>query len=183
MAPPARLDVDLLDPESSTDAALVEALSDLVNLVYAVAEDGMWQPGAARTSPEEIAGLIAAGELLVARTPDRGVVGCVRLHDVAPDTSEFGLLAAAPDQRNLGVGRVLVNEAERRSRDRAMATMQLELLVPRHWEHPSKVFLATWYARRGYRLVATTAFEGSYPHLAPQLATPCDLQIHRKPLG
>ena len=63
-----------------------------------------------------------------------------------------------------------------------MTTMQLKLLVPRHWQHPSKERLAAWYSRRGYELVDTVAFEGSYPHLAPLLATPCDLQIHRKPL-
>jgi hypothetical protein len=60
--------------------------------------------------------------------------------------------------------------------------MQLELLVPRHWRHPTKAFLAAWYGRRGYRLVRTTAFDESYPHLAPLLATPCDLQVHQKEL-
>jgi hypothetical protein len=28
--------------------------------------------------------------------------------------------------------------------------MQLELLVPRDWRHPSKEFLKSWYGRRGY---------------------------------
>ena len=172
--------IDLADPDSAADGTFVHVLSDLVNLVYAVAEDGLWRDGAARTSPGEIAALIAAGEMLVARTTGETVVGCVRVHDVAADTSEFGLLAAAPDQRSHGIGRALVDEAERRSRERSMTTMQLELLVPRGWKHPSKELLAAWYARRGYRLVETVAFEGPYPHLAPLLATPCDLQIHRK---
>ncbi len=109
MAPPHELTVDLVDPASSTDAALVGTLADLVNRAYAVSEEGLWQGDAARTSPDEISGLIVAGELLVARTPDGGVVGCVRCHDVAADTSEFGLLAASSDARpprhRSGVGR------------------------------------------------------------------------------
>ena len=142
----------------------------------------MWIDGATRTTADEMAALIAAGEILVARTPDRGIVGSVRLHDVAADTSEFGILVAARDQRNLGIGRALLDEVERRSRERGLAAVQLELLVPREWSHPSKEFLTSWYGRRGYRLVRTTTLDGAYPHLAPLLATPCDLQIHRMEL-
>lgn len=126
--------------------------------------------------------MIAAGEILVASTPDRGIVGSVRCHDVAAGTSEFGILVAARDQRGLGIGRALLDEVERRSRDRGLGAVQLELLVPRHWSHPVKEFLTSWYGRRGYRLVRTTSIDGAYPHLAPLLATPCDLQIHRKEL-
>jgi GNAT superfamily N-acetyltransferase len=174
------LSVDLLDPSSST--ALAAEVCDLVNDVYAVAEAGMWVDGATRTTVAEVQAQIDAGEILVARTAAGGVVGSVRIHDVAPDTSEFGVLVAARDQRNLGIGRALLDEVERRSRERGLAAVQLELLVPREWSHPSKEFLASWYGRRGYRLVRTTTLDGAYPHLAPLLATPCDLQIHRKEL-
>ena len=60
--------------------------------------------------------------------------------------------------------------------------MQLELLVPRGWSHPSKVFLDQWYTRMGYRVTRTGAIEEAYPELAPLLATPCDFLIYRKPL-
>ena len=33
--------------------------------------------------------------------------------------------------------------------------MQLELLVPRGWSHPTEQFLATWYTRIGYRVTRT----------------------------
>jgi GNAT superfamily N-acetyltransferase len=174
--------VELLDPASSADRALAGELTALVNDVYAVAEDGMWIDGATRTTVDEMAGLIAAGEILVARSPDGRMVGSVRVHDVDAETSEFGILVAARDQRNLGIGRALLDEVERRSRDRGLAAVQLELLVPRRWSHPSKEFLTSWYGRRGYRLVRTTTIDVPYPHLAPLLATPCDLQIHRKEL-
>jgi GNAT superfamily N-acetyltransferase len=182
VAPREALTVELLEPDASTDADLVTELCELVNDVYAVAEAGMWVEGATRTTVGEVAELIAAGEILVARSSERGIVGSVRLHDVAADTSEFGILVAARDHRKLGIGRALLDEVERRGRDRGLAAVQLELLVPREWSHPSKEFLMSWYGRRGYRLVRTTTLDGAYPHLAPLLATACDLQIHRKEL-
>jgi hypothetical protein len=48
--------------------------------------------------------------------------------------------------------------------------------------HPSKEFLKSWYGRLGYRLVRTTKLDDGHPHLAPLLATPCDLEVHEKPL-
>lgn len=61
--------------------------------------------------------------------------------------------------------------------------MQLELLVPRHGRHPSKDFLASWYARIGYRVLATRQVADAYPQLAPLLAVPCDLLVYEKPLS
>jgi hypothetical protein len=68
--------------------------------------------------------------------------------------------------------------------------MQLELLVPRGWTHPvprgwthpTKVFLAAWYTRIGYRIARKGAIDEAYPALAPLLATPCDFVIYHKRL-
>ena len=60
--------------------------------------------------------------------------------------------------------------------------LQLELLVPRYGTHPEKERLKALYGRRGFRLTHTTPMDGSYPELAPLLATPCDLEVHRKDL-
>ena len=177
-----RIAVDLLEPTAADDTALINQLADLVNEVYAVAESGMWQEGATRTTPSEMALLVAAGEIAAATTRGGSVVGCIRVHDAAADVGEFGLLASAVDHRGAGIGRSLKDLAERRCRDRGMPTMQLELLVPREWRHPSKEFLKSWYGRSGYRLVRVGRIEDAYPHLAPLLATPCDLEIHQKPL-
>jgi GNAT superfamily N-acetyltransferase len=177
------LTVSLLDADHETDVALAAELSDLVNDVYAVAESGMWVDGANRTSADEMRTYIVAGEIYVARDVDGQIVGSVRWQDVAPGVSEFGILVSARDRRGLGIGRALLDDIERRGRDRGLDAMQLELLVPRDWSHPSKEFLTAWYGRRGYRIVRTAALEDNYPHLAPLLATPCDLQIHRKTLG
>jgi GNAT superfamily N-acetyltransferase len=173
--------IELLDAEDSRDARLVGPLADLINRVYAVAEAGLWVDGARRTTPDELAELIAAGEIAVARREGE-IAGSVRIRDVEDDASEFGMLVAAFEQRGTGVGRALVEFAERRTRERGRRAMQLELLVPREWAHPSKELLKAWYGRIGYRVIRTGSMADAYPHLAPLLATPCDLLGYEKPL-
>ena len=174
--------VRLLEPEESADPALVEQLTDLINRVYAAAEEGLWLDGATRTNASEVAGLIAAGEIAVA-TRNGDILGSVRIHDVARDASEFGILVADPERRGSGIGVALLDFVEARSRDRGLRAMQLELLVPREWDHPSKEFLKAWYGRRGYRVIRTGSIEDAHPHLAPLLATPCDMLVWEKPLS
>ena len=140
---------------------------------------GLWRDGAARTTASELAELIAAQKIA---TRDGKIAGSIRIHDVADDASEFGMLVAAPDQRGTGVGRARVAFAERHSRERGLRAIQLELLVPRAWRHPSKEFLKSWYSRRGYRLIRTGSIDDAHPHLAPLLATPCDLTVYEKQL-
>jgi len=178
---PGAIAVRLLEAAVSDDAALVAHLTDLVNDVYATAESGLWRDGAMRTKASELAGLIRAREIAVA-TRDGHIMGSVRIHEVSDDTSEFGMLVAAPSHRNTGVGRALVDFAERHSRGRGLRAIQLELLVPRGWSHPTKEFLKAWYGRRGYRIIRTGSVDDAYPHLAPLLATPCNLEVHEKPL-
>jgi GNAT superfamily N-acetyltransferase len=172
----------LLDPTASDNHDLVADLTSLINLVYAKAEQGLWRTGTPRTNPVELAGLIAAGEIAVAGRNGQ-LAGSIRIRDVSPDVAEFGLLVAAPSYRSTGVGRALVDFAEQSARERGMRAMQLELLVPKTWRHPSKEFLSAWYGRRGYRVIHTRSIHDAYPHLAPLLATPCDLVVYEKPLG
>jgi GNAT superfamily N-acetyltransferase len=178
---PATIAVRLLEPGDSRDGRLVDHLTNLINDVYTTAENGLWRDGAPRTTAAEVAELIRTGQIAVA-TRNGQIAGSVRVHDVADDTSEFGMLVAAPDQRGTGVGRALVAFAERHSRERGMRAMQLELLLPRAWRHPSKEFLKEWYGRIGYQRVRTASIGDSHLHLAPLLATPCDLAIYEKPL-
>ena len=173
--------VRVLDSAVSHDARLVDQLTGLINGVYATAESGLWRDGTTRTTASELGELIAAGQIAVA-TRDGHIAGAVRIHDVADDASEFGMLVAASDQRSTGVGRALLAFAEQHSRERGLRAMQLELLVPRTWRHPSKEFLKAWYGRSGYRLIRTTTIDDAHPHLAPMLATPCDVEVHEKPL-
>lgn len=177
----ARFRIGIQPAESAADAALVGSIAALVNRVYDEAEAGLWRPGAERTSPAEIAALIADGQIATARDGDR-VVGSVRLQSLDADTAEFGMLAADPELRGRGIGRRLVAFAEALAAERGARTMQLELLVPTTWIHPSKEFLRDWYERIGYRVVRTGHLAELSPDLAALLATECDLIVFHKPL-
>lgn len=174
-------EIDWLRPAAADDNDLVAALTDLINDVYAVAEDGLWVEGAARTSVAEMTELVRAGQFAVARAGGQ-LVGCVRIQLLDDGAGEFGMLAVEPGRRGTGLGRELVRFAEHAAGEAGRDTMQLELLVPRDWTHPSKQFLATWYTRIGYVPTRNGAIEESYPHLAPLLATACDFVIYRKKL-
>ena len=174
--------IQLLDAAASRDDEILDRLTQLINSVYEVAESGLWREEATRTTAGELAELVAAGQIAVATTPDGLIVGSVRVHDVADEAAEFGMLVAGPAHRGTGIGRALVGFVERERRERGRRAMQLELLVPRAWRHPSKEFLKSWYGRIGYRMIDTRRVEDAYPHLAPFLATPCDLEVHEKPL-
>lgn len=179
---PRAFTIETMLPSAAGDRAAMTALADLVNEVYAEGEKGLWADGATRTSSEGIAGLVRAGEIAVA-TLGESLVGCVRIQRLDEGTAEFGMLAADRAHQGLGIGRELVRFAERRGLDMGCGTMQLELLVPRAWKHPSKKFLNEWYLRLGYTVIDTVPVETLEPGLAPLLATACQFAIYRKNLG
>ncbi|GAA3523839.1 GNAT family N-acetyltransferase [Amycolatopsis ultiminotia] len=175
-------EITLLPSSAAEDAALVATVTELVNSVYARAEEGLWAGPLERTTTTEVAGLVAAGEIVVARLDGR-VVGCVRVRRLADDTGEFGMLAASAQVRGAGLGRALVRFAEERARTAGHRRMQLELLVPRRGTHPMKEFLAGWYQRLGYRVVRTSTLEAAFPRLAGRSAVPCEFLIYHKDLA
>lgn len=176
------IEVELLPARASADTAVMAELTDLINQVYRAGEEGLWVDGAARTTVPELAKRTRSEEIAVARLDGR-IVGCVRIQRLEDGTGEFGMLAAAPELRGLGIGRELVGFAEQKCHHDGLAVMQLELLVPRSWTHPVKEFLRQWYTRIGYRVVRTTSIDESYPALAPLLATPCDFVVYHKNLA
>ncbi|MFG1646501.1 GNAT family N-acetyltransferase [Amycolatopsis sp. NPDC049252] len=176
------MEIELLPPSAAADLSLIDRIAALVNQVYAESEKGLWRGSTDRTSAGEVAGFVRAGEIAVARV-DGDLAGSVRVRRLDEATGEFGMLAADPARRGTGIGRDLVRFAERASRDAGCRRMQLELLVPREWTHPSKQFLAEWYDRLGYRVTHRADLAQDYPHLAPSLATPCDFLVYHKELS
>jgi GNAT superfamily N-acetyltransferase len=174
------LDIQFLPAAGSEDPVMAQ-LADLINQVYAVAEDGLWLTGAHRTTVEEVVSLTKAGQIAVARLAGR-IVGCVRVQALDGDTGEFGMLAADPAHRGTGIGRELVRFAEQKCRADGHTAMQLEILVPRTWSHPSKEFLIGWYTRIGYRVLRSETIDKTYPELASLLATTCDFVLYSKDL-
>jgi GNAT superfamily N-acetyltransferase len=113
---------------------------------------------------------------------DGGIVGAVNVNLLDENVAEFGMLVADPDHRAAGIGSMLVKAAEAWARSMHRRTMQLELLTPRSWMHPSKEFLKGWYTRIGYVPQFTEPFEKMYPELVGELATECDFTVWRKQL-
>jgi GNAT superfamily N-acetyltransferase len=173
--------IEALSATSAGDGVLMTGITDLINVVYAEAERGLWQQNAARTNLDEVIALTRAGELAIARS-DGQLTGVVRIQQLDGDTGEFGMLAADPAFRGRGIGRDLIRYAEDATRSSGRRYMQLELLVPRTWTLASKEFLAAWYDRLGYRLQRVGQIEEAYPDLAPLLSTPADFRIYRKTL-
>jgi GNAT superfamily N-acetyltransferase len=180
--PTVTAEVRLLDPREARDEVLVEKIVRLINRAYAVGEAGLWREEARRTAPEEIAAAIR-GEGMLAATMKAGLVGCAWLRPLEAGTADLSLVSVAPRRWGEGAGRELVRSAEELARSRGVATMQLELLVPKRWVHPEKERLRAWYTRLGYRVIRTAPFEEVAAHLAPQLATPCEFLVFRKSLG
>jgi GNAT superfamily N-acetyltransferase len=175
------LNVELLDSSAAADGELPRVLTTLVNRVYAVGEAGLWHEGSERLLPGEMAEMIAAGQIAVARLQHE-IVGSVQisLHENGR-VGELGLLASDVEHRGIGVGRALVDYAEELNRSRGVESLQLQLLVPTAWEHPVKRFLLDWYSRRGYVVVARRPMAEVHPHLDRSLSTPCLLLTMQKP--
>jgi GNAT superfamily N-acetyltransferase len=174
------MEIELLDLDAASGT--VDEVADLVNRAYAIGEKGLWRDGTSRTTPAEVREFGRDGEIAVARLDGR-IVGSVRVQRFDGGVGEFGMLAAEPGHQGSGIGSRLVRFAEGLSEERGLATMQLELLTPKTWTHPTKQFLHEWYTRIGYQTVRTSSIDEQYPDLAPLLATPCDFVIYQKKLG
>ena len=175
------MDIRLLPAEAADDVTLMHSVTDLINRVYATAEEGLWQPGATRATVTEIIELTRAGEIVIAELGS-AVVGAIRVRLLDAHLGETGMLAADPAHRNNGIGRELRRFVTGLLRERGVTTLRIELLVPRNWQQSSKQFMAEWNERSGYEMIGRGAFEEEYPDLAPLLATPCDYLIYHKAL-
>jgi N-acetylglutamate synthase-like GNAT family acetyltransferase len=153
----------------------IDEIVRIVNAAYDKGETGIWQPEWKRTNTEWIAEDVAKREIAVAREGGT-ILGCIRVVRLREDTAEFGQLAVAPEGWGQGVGRALIDYAER-AHD--VDWMELELLVP-HAPHEHKRRLHEWYTRLGYREAGRRPFPREYQ--GDQLAAPADLVTYRKRL-
>ena len=169
-------------PEGDLADDVVERLVDLINRVYDEAESGLWKRPGTRTNRDQVRTLLRGKRLILAEL-DGAIVGSVNVNLMDEEVAEFGMLAADPDHRGLGIGTMLVKAAEEWARSMNRRTMRLELLTPRSWAHPRKEFLKAWYARIGYVPQFTEPLEKTHPELIDELATECDFTVWHKRLA
>lgn len=101
--------------------------------------------GGDRTTPEEVAAMIAAPEKRVLLAEQDGaLVGTVTITDLGGGLAYMGLLCIDPERQAGGLGRTLVREVEQLAASEFGAT-RMELIVVDAREE-----LIAWYERRGY---------------------------------
>jgi ribosomal protein S18 acetylase RimI-like enzyme len=99
-----------------------------------------------RTDPAEVAAKVASetGEVLVAVDGQGVIVACCEL-EPRSDGAYFGMFAVEPALQSAGIGRLMLEAAEARARERWSATSVQMTVIAQRTE------LIEWYERRGYR--------------------------------
>jgi len=177
-----RVLVERLRAPDGTPGPDIAAVAELVNAVYAVAEDGLWRPGTTRTDADDVARSARDGEIRIARLDGR-IVGCIRIARIDDTTAEFGMLATDPTVRGTGIGLLLVRSVETECAAAGFTTMQLEVIRPRDDTHESKQFLDSWYRRLGYHAQRPASLDERHPELVAATAVPCEVVPYLKALG
>ena len=164
------INVQKVAADAAADASLVNELASLVNRVYAIAEDGLWTAGTSRTTPGKSPNRSTSGRSQ-SQSQVSGLLASSKSAGWIPARVNWGC-CRRPRAPQTGRRSRLVRFAERWSQGQGLATMQLELLVPRQWRHPTKEFLKAWYSRIGYRPVRTGSSRRAIPNSRPNWQPP-----------
>lgn len=165
---------------------LVDRLVDVVNEAYTFGEAGMWSPEFRRTTADEMKDLLRSKSILLledlSRSAENRILGQVVVKSVGTVEFEVGMLAVTADVRGRGLGSMLMAAAERHACELGANALRLELLTPRHWDHPQKVKLDRWYRNLGFEPTASGDFGKEFPQLCKLLATEAKFTVYTKRL-
>lgn len=119
---------------------------------------------AARIDEEALGQAVAdPTHIIVLAEGDGELIGCVQVSDKGGGLAYLGMLTVDARLQSLGLGRRLIDEAERTARVRFGATrMEMTVIVQRSE-------LIAWYERRGYRLTGETR---PFPATDPRFGIP-----------
>jgi ribosomal protein S18 acetylase RimI-like enzyme len=121
-----------------------------------------------RTDPDEVSALVVGPHtrvLLAEEDPSGELLACVMLREEpdAADVAYLGMFAVRPGLQGQGVGRALLEEAERVTReDLHRRAVRMTVLVQRGE-------LIAWYERRGYQ---RTGAREPFPYGDPRFGLP-----------
>lgn len=116
-----------------------------------------------RTDPEEVEGVLADPDArLILAHNSSGLVGCIVARR-APEGTHIGMFAVRPALQGQGVGRLLLEEAERVARAELGGEVAILHVISVRAE------LLAWYARRGY---ADSGLRERFPYGNPRFGLP-----------
>jgi len=116
----------------------IPGLACIINTAYEVEK---FFVSGDRTDEETVRRLMAKGAFVVTRDDD-GLTGCVYV-ELRGTRGYFGMLAVAPSRQGTGLGRRLVDDAERYARDHGCDVMDIRVVNLR-------TELPPFYRRLGY---------------------------------
>lgn len=117
-----------------------------------------------RIDAVDLESLIAdATQVVIVAEASGAAVGCVQVSDKGEGLAYLGMLTVDPMLQGSGLGRALIDEAERVAKDRFGANrMEMTVIVQR-------TELIDWYVRRGYAL---TGERRPFPATDPRFGLP-----------
>lgn len=117
-----------------------------------------------RIDAVDLESLIAdATQVVIVAEASGAAVGCVQVSDKGAGLAYLGMLTVDPMLQGSGLGRALIDEAERVAKDRFGANrMEMTVIVQR-------TELIDWYVRRGYAL---TGERRPFPVTDPRFGLP-----------
>jgi GNAT superfamily N-acetyltransferase len=148
---------DLPELAIATDAD-VPAVVSLINLAFrGTGEDAGWSTkeqyiDGTRITEDLLREDIAAkphATLLIWRVADNSLIGCVWLEPEQNGVWNLGKLAVPPREQNAGLGRKLLQAAEKWAQQRGATEIRMTTVNLR-------AALIDWYKRRGYTLTGET---------------------------
>lgn len=148
-------EADLLDGQRTDEIEIREIISGAHSLIRLAQ-----QPNAIEHDPQQTEARARMPQH--ALTPTSSIVACVRVEN-AGDAGYIGMVSVRPTLQAAGIGRQLLQEAERVIRD------ELGLSRARMTVIAQRETLISWYQRRGYSLTGKCE---KFPYGEPRAGTP-----------
>lgn len=178
-----RINIRVISKDEVSDNE-IERFYEIMIHAYAVTEREIWGDDYSRMSREEFAQLIDQ-EQIIGAWMDEAPVGSIFTAPLNGLTWSFGLFSVDFDFQGTGVGRKLVEAAEKKALSDGATHMELEILRPQNEELEVKKVLHDWYESMGYTLFISQLFEERKPAKAERalkLIQPSVFDCYRKKL-
>ncbi len=171
--------------KANSDQLSPTDLEDLYKIIikgYELTEVEVWGENYVRIFPDEYYELVKSGNVLVALYNGK-VAGGIYCYPIDSKTYGFSLLATDFDLKGKGIGTKLIQTAEDIAIKNGASVMSIEILRVRGLDVESKLTLAGFYERLGYRYTHSEDCSCKiHPEKYKRLAAPSDFDFYVKEL-